>query len=53
MKNFPFELSIKIMLIVYKKELQKHRNFFMNISGNMKFEAQNAIIQSLIRRLQS
>ncbi|MFO7866827.1 MAG: hypothetical protein R6V02_08480 [Candidatus Aminicenantes bacterium] len=33
MKNFLFELSIKIMLIADKKGLQKHRNFFMNDSG--------------------
>ncbi|MFO7865323.1 MAG: hypothetical protein R6V02_08690 [Candidatus Aminicenantes bacterium] len=33
MKNFLFELSIKIMLIADKKGLQKHCNFFMNNSG--------------------
>jgi hypothetical protein len=33
MKNFQFELSIKIMLIADKKEIAKNRNFFMNNSG--------------------
>jgi hypothetical protein len=33
MKNFPYELSMKILLIVEKKRLRKHRNFFMNNSG--------------------
>jgi hypothetical protein len=28
MKNFPFELSIKIMVIVYKKGIAKASQFF-------------------------
>jgi hypothetical protein len=33
MKNFPFELSIQIMLIVDKKGIAKTSQFFMNSSG--------------------
>jgi len=33
MKNFSFELSIKIMLIADKKEIAKTSQFFMNSSG--------------------
>ncbi len=37
-KNVPFELSIQIMLIADKKNVQKHLNFFVNNPGYERFQ---------------